>query len=91
VLEDESYSGAALRWNWNLGTKTTLGLGTDISERDQTGRKDELLRAYADLAYNFSERLSVRLEGVHSSQDGVESDDYDYDENQIRLMLRTEF
>jgi len=90
-LEDEGYSGVALRWNWSLGTNTTLGLGTDISERDQSGRKDEMLRAYADLAYDFSNRLSVRLEGVHSSQDGVESDDYDYDENQVRLILRTEF
>lgn len=90
-LDDENYSGAALRWSWSVGTKTTFGLGTDISRRDQLGREDELLRAQIDFKYDFSERLSVRLEGIHSSQDGVESDDYDYDENQIRLMLRTEF
>ncbi len=91
ALEDERYSGVALRWSWNVGTKTTFGLGTDISERDQSGRRDELLRVNIDLAYNFSERLSVRLEGVHSSQDATVSNTFDYDENQIRLMLRTEF
>ena len=91
ALEDERYSGLALRWSWNVGTKTTFGLGTDIGERDQSGRRDELLRVNIDLAYNFSERLSVRLEGIHSSQDATTSNTYDYDENQIRLMLRTEF
>ena len=91
ALEDEEYSGVALRWSWNVGTKTTFGLGADIGERDQSGRRDELLRANIDLAYDFSERLSVRLEGIHSSQDATASNTYDYDENQIRLMLRTEF
>lgn len=91
ALEDEKYSGLALRWSWNVGTKTTFGLGTDIAERDQSGRRDKLLRVNVDLAYKFSERLSVRLEGVHSSQDATASNNFDYDENQIRLMLRTEF
>ena len=90
-LEDQGYSGAALRWSWNMGTKTTLGLGADISERHQLDRKDDLLSATIDLAYSLSQRLSVRLEGVHSSQEGSGSTEYDYDENQIRLMLRTEF
>lgn len=91
ALEDESLSGAAIRWSWNLGTKTVLGLGGDISERDQFGRRDDLLRAGVDLAYNFSDRLSIRFEGMHSSQNAKENNTFDYDENQIRVMLRTEF
>lgn len=90
-LDDEDYSGAAVRWAWNIGTKTTLGFGADISERDQGGRKDAIRRGQVDLAYNFGQRTSVRLEARHSIQEGKESSEYDYTENQLRLLLRTEF
>ncbi len=90
-LDDEDYSGAAIRWSWNVGTKTTLGIGADISERDQTNRKDELRRGQIDLAYNVTQRTSVRLEVVHSTQKVKDSNTFDYDENQGRLLLRMEF
>ena len=90
-LDDEDYSGAAIRWSWNVGTKTTLGIGADISERDQTNRKDELRRGQIDLAYNVTQRTSVRLEVVHSTQKAKDSNTFDYDENQGRLLLRMEF
>jgi len=91
-LADEDYVGAALRWRWNLGVKTALGLGGDISRLSSDAtRGDDLLRYFADLTYRFSERISLRGEIIHSSQQGRELSDFAYDENQFRLLLHTEF
>ena len=89
-LDDEELAGVAIRWGWNMGVNTTLGLGADVSRRDDSMREDELRRFQLDLAYRFSQRLSLRAEIIHSSQVGTESDEFDYDENQYRLLLRTE-
>lgn len=90
-LPDEDYSGAAIRWSWDMGTKTVLGLGADVSERNQEFRKDNLLRVGADVAFQFSPRLSLHAEAIHANQEGKESSVFDYDENQVRLYLRSEF
>ena len=90
-LEDESFSGAAIRWSWNLGTKTTMGVNLDISARERTGVDDKLRSAQVDLAYQMSQRLSLSLAVLHSIQEGQVLSTYDYTENQVRLMLRTEF
>ena len=90
-LDDEEFWGAAIRWSWNVGTRTTLGIGADFSERDQAGRRDEIRRGQVDLTYKLTQRLSVRLEGMHSKQDGNESGAFDYTENQVRFLLRMEF
>jgi hypothetical protein len=90
-LSDEEYAGAALRWSWSLGTKTELGFGLDYSERDVTGIEDELRRGQIDVRYQFTQRLSVSLAAMRSTQEGKVDNRYDYAENQIRLMLRTSF
>ena len=90
-LGDEAFAGVAIRWSWNLGVNTTMGLGGDLSQRDDSIGDDDLRRYYADIAYRFSQRFSLRGEIIHSSQKGRESSQFDYDENQLRLMLRTEF
>jgi uncharacterized protein (PEP-CTERM system associated) len=90
-LPDENFSGAAIRWSWNMGTKTTLGVGADISKRDQVGGKDDLFRASVDLAYQFSQRLSLRAEAIRSDQKRGETGEFDYEENQVRLYLSSEF
>jgi hypothetical protein len=90
-LGDEEFAGVAAQWSWNFGTKTTLGISADLSRRDQNGFQDQFRRGMIDLAYAFTGRMSLRLEGLHTSQDGKDSNDNDYDENQIRLRLRTEF
>ena len=90
-LNDEDYAGAAIRWSWNVGTKTTLGLGADISQRNQETRRDEFLRWQIDVAYNFSQKTSVRLEAVQSRQDDKNSGTFDYTENQLRFLLGLNF
>lgn len=90
-LPDEDFSGAAIRWAWNMGTKTRLGIGADISDRNQGTRDDELLQARVDVTYQLSQRLSLSAEVIHSSQEARESSFIDYDENQARLFLRSEF
>jgi hypothetical protein len=90
-LPDEDFAGAAVRWSWNMGTKTTLGIGADISKRDQVGGKDDLFRASVDLAYQFSQRLSLRAEAIRSDQKRGETGEFDYEENQVRLYLSSEF
>lgn len=89
-LGDEEFAGVAVRWGWNMGVNTTLGLGADVSRRDDSVREDDLRRFQLDLAYRFSQRLSLRGEIIHSSQVGSESAEFDYDEIQYRLLLRTE-
>ena len=91
ALADEELSGAAVRWSWDFGTKTTLGIGADVSKRDQQTRADDLMRARVDLSYQLSPKTSIRGEAAHSAQDGGASSTFDYDENQLRLILRTEF
>ena len=90
-LQDEDFAGAAIRWDWNMGTKTSLAIGADISERNFDTREDELFRASVGLTYQFSQRLSLRAEAIHANQERKESSSFDYDENQVRLYLSSEF
>jgi hypothetical protein len=90
-VDDQDYAGAAIRWSWNVGTKTMLGLGADIGKRNQGTRRDEFLRWQIDLAYSFSQKTSVRLEAVQSRQDDKDSGTFDYTENQLRLLLGLDF
>lgn len=90
-LAEEDLSGVALRWNWNFGTRTSLGISGDFSDRDQSGIKDEIGRAQIDLIYDITQKMNIRLEALHSTQDGKDTNQSDYDENQVRLLLRTEF
>lgn len=90
-LDDGDYAGAAVRWSWDLGSRTTFGVGGDYGERDQSDRNDKLLRGQLDLMYSFGQRTSLRVEVARARQDGELSTVFDYIENQYRLLLRTEF
>lgn len=90
-LDDLDYSGIAVRLSWRAGTRTTFGVGTDFTRRDDANRKSDILRAQVDAAYQFSRRFSLRGEIASSRQEGRESNEFDYTENQYRLFLRTEF
>ena len=90
-LADEEFSGAALRWSWNMGVKTTTNVGVDVSERDEERAKDDLFRAYFDIEYELSQRSSLRAEINRSVQEGRESSSFDYVENQLRLYFSLEF
>ena len=74
-----------------MGTKTSLAIGADISERNFDTREDELFRASVGLTYQFSQRLSLRAEAIHASQERKESSSFDYDENQVRFYLTAGF
>ena len=91
ALDDQEFLGAALRWSWNIGTKTTFGVGAEINEREQSDRTTRLRRLLVYLTYNFSERLSVSLEANNSKQEDQGTSLFEYEENQLRLFLRTEF
>ena len=90
-LEDEELTGAAISWNWRFGSKTTLGLGADIADRDESDLDDELRRVRVDLEYQMTEKLSLRAEAARFEQKGQQSSERDYTENQYRLFLRTSF
>ena len=90
-VEDEQYSGFAVRWSWDIGVNTTFGAGGDYTDRDTTGGSSELRRLKLDLVYKLSQRLNIRAEFVRSTQDGKDNATFDYVENQARLLLRTEF
>lgn len=90
-LPDENFAGIAVRWSWDVGSNSTVGLGGDLARREEEIVDDDLRRYYIDLTYRFNQRVSFRTEFIHSSQEGRTIDEFDYDENQLRLLLRTEF
>ena len=90
-LEDEQYGGFSVRWSWDVGVNTTLGIGGDYTNRDATRSKDELRRLQLDFAYKMSQRLTIRAEFIRSMQEGKDDTSFDYVENQARLLLNTEF
>jgi len=87
-LPDESFAGAAFRWNWQAGGRTAVGFGGDYTYRDQQIGTDDLTRFFLDLTYRFAERTSVRLELWNSNQESTDIQTLNYDENQVRLLLR---
>lgn len=89
-LDEEQFAGVAIRWGWNMGVNTAVGIGVDVSRRDDSVREDDLRRLQIDLTYRLSERLSLLGVIMRSSQEGRESSEFDYVENQFRLLLRTE-
>ena len=90
-LEDEQYAGFAVRWSWDIGVNTTFGAGGDYTKRDTIRLTDELRRLKLDLVYNLTQRLNIRAEFLRSIQDGRDDTTFDYVENQVRLLLNTEF
>ncbi len=90
ALPNETLSGIAVRWTWNLGSRTTFGVAADLAEREDGVQDSELQRAVIDLSYRLSRRLSLRLEASRAEQEGLITIGTGYVENQVRLVLRTE-
>lgn len=90
-LNNERYTGVAFRWSWQLSANSTLGFSADVANRAAFDTESDLQRAAIDLAYRLSQRLSLVLLAQNSVEEGVGSSIRDYTENQVRLMLRTEF
>lgn len=90
-LTDEEQRGAALRWSWRFGSRSTLGFVTDYSKREIASGDSTLLRLAVDYAYQISERLSVVVQAQRSDEDSSGGPDDGYVENQYRLSLRAGF
>lgn len=90
ALPEEKLSGAAARWDWRFGARTSLDIGADIARRDDGSRDDDLTRYTLGLDYNLTARTSVRIEGARAEQKGNNSSEFDYTENQARLLIRME-
>lgn len=94
-LEDEKISGAAFRWAWDLGVKSTVRLLFDYAASeysDSLGPTETDLASFgADYEYRLSERFSVIAYAHHAQERGDAGRSRDYDENQVRLTLRSKF
>jgi hypothetical protein len=91
ILDDEELAGLAVSWNWRFGSRTTLGIGGDIADRNYSGFDDRFRRARLDVEYRLSEKLSIRAEAARFDQEGDQTTDRDYTENQLRLFLNASF
>lgn len=91
TLDDEEFSGVAFRWNWRLGSKSTLGFLGDFSHRETDITNADLTRIAVDYSYRLSQRLSVMLMVQRSDDEGADIAGQAYVENQVRLTLRAEY
>ena len=89
-VNDEEHRGAAFRWNWNLGVKSTLGFVADYSKRETEVRDATLTRFSLDYSYRFTDRLQI-VAVVQRSEENARNSDDDYVENNYRLTLRAGF
>jgi len=90
-LTDEDYVGGAVRWTWDIGSRSTFSASTDYFVRETQAIDSELTRYAMDYAYRFAQRLSIVFLVQRSQEEGRVSSAGDYTENQFRITLRTEF
>lgn len=94
-LGDERLGGAALRWSWRFGSRSTLGFDTDIARReefiDTVEFESVLTRFSADFSFQLSRRMRLILLAQRTEEDSDDGSARNYTENQYRLTLRTEF
>ena len=94
-LEDETYSGVAFRWAWNLGASSIFRVIFDFAKREFTDEQgfseSELTSTGVEYEFRFTERFSTVAHIHHAQERGDAGDSRDYDENQIGLMLRARF
>lgn len=87
-LRSERHHGAALRWEWRLGTKSTLSFDTDFAQRDTADIEADFMRLSADYSYQLSEHLNIVFLVQHADETGSGPGGRDYTETQYRLTLR---
>ncbi len=90
-LDDEELSGAALRVAWRPGSKSTIGVNADFTNRETLGADADLIRIALDYALRLSERISVVFLVQRVEEDGTLEFGVPYEEHQFRLTLRSEF
>jgi hypothetical protein len=94
-LEDEDYAGAAFRWAWDLGTKSTVRFLFDFVSSEYTDSlgptNADLTSIGADYEYRLTQRFALIVYAHHAQERGDTGRSRDYDENQVRLTLRTKF
>lgn len=94
-LGDERYAGAAFRWSWRLGSKSTLGFDADFVRREEFRQsiftESDVTRVGVDYAYELSERLSLLLFVDRAEEESEDLTERNYVENQVGLSLRAEF
>jgi hypothetical protein len=86
-LADEELSGVAARWDWRFGPKTNFDVAVDLASRDDVSRDDDLTRFSLGVDYTLTARTSLRFEGTRAEQEGNTSSEFDYVENQLRLLV----
>lgn len=90
-LNDEVFSGAALRFDWRLGSKSTMGAGVDFTERETITLDSSITRVFADYGYQISEVFSINALVQRSDESGSGFFNRSYVENQFRLTFRASF
>jgi hypothetical protein len=94
-LSDEEFYGAAFRLAWRLGAKSTLGFDLDRVFRkiddEPISQESDFSRVGIDFTYRLSKRLRLIAAAMHSKENSLGLSALNYNENQLRLTLRTEF
>lgn len=94
-IGDEQFRGAAFRWGWRLGSKSTLGLEGDAVRREefnQAVRSDsKLLRLAVDFAFEVSSNVTMIVRAQRADENSNDGTGRNYTENQFGLTLRTAF
>lgn len=88
---DAAFRGAALRVDWDVGVKLSLGLTGDIVDREGDNVDDEqLMRLGVDASYRISRRFTLTARAQRTEQEAQFPGLDNYIENQYHLFLRTE-
>lgn len=70
-LQDDELRGAAFRFNWRFGARTSLTLNLDQAKSEGAIQNGELWSIGAGVGYTVSSRVSLQLDLRHVEQDGV--------------------
>ncbi len=70
-LANDELTGAAFRFDWRFGSRTTLNFNLDKTDREGPILDGELWSVTVGAAYTLSSRVSLALNLRHAEQDGV--------------------
>lgn len=89
IRPEESYRGAAARFDWNLSNRMILALAYDRAERQGGLSEEDFARHSVEGTYQLSRRLSLVARFQRSTEDGLqEGNGGGYSENQFQLFAR---